>query len=120
MDKTTLTELEKVYSIVWPPQREMGIVHFMDVKRELMRQFKLNRWELDEHLFQLQRRTFDGKTFAFHFRRCRWWPSSRLNYISSADKYETANWVNSFCFITLETQNCFIKNLKPLNSEGST
>ena len=116
---TTLTDLKKVYNVVWPIQREVGIVHFMDVKRELMRQFKLNRWELDKRLFQLQSQTCDGQTFAFYFGRCGWRPGSRLNYISRAGKHDTATFDNSFCFITLDRRNSFIEKLEPLNGEAS-
>jgi len=91
----------------------------MDVKRELMRRFKLNRWDLDKHLFELQSQTCDGQTFAFYFGRCGWRPGSRLNYISKAGKHGMATFTNSFCYITLDRRNCFIKKLRPLNTEAN-
>lgn len=119
MDKTTSRDLQNVYSVVWPIQREVGIVHFMDVKRELMRQFRLNRWQLDKRLFQLRGQTFDGNGFAFYFGRCGWRPGSRLNYISKAGKHDMATFTNSFCYITLDRRNCFIKKLERLNNEAA-
>ena len=81
------------------------------VKLSLMHEFRLDRWKLDEFLFGLQHALTDSQTYPFYFSKCGAYAANRLHYISTAKRYEASTFSNSYCYISIDKRNQWVKRI---------
>lgn len=113
MNEADHKALTLVVKTLYPYQPRYLSIPFSWGKRELMKVTRLNRWDFDKWLLDLQAKTtfmhgpYDF-TRAFYFLECDLCPASRLNYISPAQRGEEA-FEKGYCSLQFGLRNEYMK-----------
>lgn len=108
MNEADHKALTLVVETLYPYQPRYLSIPFSWGKRELMKVTRLNRWDFDKWILDLQTKTSDGNTFAFFLPKCGLYPTSRLNYVSTGKRNEETL-LNSFCFLQFDRRNEYMR-----------